>query len=323
VRLVSPSIHPDCRAYTLLPVIFLVACLVSSGCTIPTISSHAGTNAIPPSYGLNDGRMEVYFLDVGQGDSELIRYNGTTVLIDAGEAEEGPGIVTYLKHLGISDIDLLIATHPHSDHIGGMQDILKNFNVRNVIDSGMPHTSPTYQKFLETIDRKNIPYKTVKRGDSFSPAPGLTMLVLSAPDGNKDQDLNDGSIVLRASYGQINILFEADAGTATEESMMQSGLPLESQILKVAHHGSPHGTGSIFLEHVRPEAAIISVGAGNPYNHPALDTVARLEEAGALVFRTDIDGTIVVRTDGMKFSLETAKNGIYPFIDNSSIAVPA
>jgi beta-lactamase superfamily II metal-dependent hydrolase len=267
--------------------------------------------------------MEVYFLDVVQGDSELILYNGTTVLIDAGEAEEGPGIVNYLKRLGISDIDLLIATHPHSDHIGGMQDILKNFNVRSVIDSGMPHTSPTYQKFLETIDRKNIPYKTVKKGDSFSPAPGLTMLVLSAPDGNKDQDLNDGSIVLRASYGQINILFEADAGTATEESMMQSGLPLESQILKVAHHGSPHGTGSIFLEHVRPEAAIISVGAGNPYNHPALDTVARLEETGALVFRTDIDGTIIVRTDGMKFSLETTKSGTYPFIDNSPVAAPA
>ena len=217
---------------------------------MPAITSHAGTNVIPPSYGLNDGRMEVYFLDVGQGDSELIRYNGTTILIDAGEADEGPGIVTYLKGLGISDIDLLIATHPHSDHIGGMQDILGNFNVRSVIDSGMPHTSPTYQKFLETIDRKNIPYKTVKTGDSFSPAPGLTMLVLSAPDGSKDQDLNDGSIVLRASYGRINILFEADAGTAAEESMMQSGLPLESQLLKVAHHGSPHGTGRVFLGRV-------------------------------------------------------------------------
>jgi beta-lactamase superfamily II metal-dependent hydrolase len=240
-------------------------------------------------------------------------YNGSTILIDTGEADEGPGIVTYLKRQGVSDIDLLIATHPHSDHIGGMQDILGNFNVRSVIDSGMPHTTTTYQKFLETIDRKHITYSTVKRGDSFSPAPGLAFLVLSAPDGSKDQDLNDGSIVLRATYGRVNILFEADAGTTTEESMIDSGIPLESQVLKVAHHGSPHGTGRTFLERVRPEASIISVGAGNPFDHPAEDTVFRLDNTGTLLFRTDTDGTIVVRTDGMTFSVETAKKGMYPF----------
>ncbi len=117
--------------------------------------------------------MTVHFLDVGQGDSALIQYNGTNILIDAGEGDEGQAIVTYLKHQGVSDIDLLIATHPHSDHIGGMQDILKNFNVRSVIDSGMPHTTTTYQKFLETINAKNIPYSTVRPGDSFSPAPGV------------------------------------------------------------------------------------------------------------------------------------------------------
>jgi beta-lactamase superfamily II metal-dependent hydrolase len=263
--------------------------------------------------------MAVYFLDVGQGDSALIQYNGTTILIDAGEADEGPGIVTYLKHHGVSDIDLLIATHPHSDHIGGMQDVLKNFNVRSVIDSGMPHTTTTYQKFLETVDHKNISYSTVQQGDSISPAPGLTLLVLSAPDGSKDQDLNDGSIVLMASYGRMNILFEGDAGTTAEESMIHSGLPLESQVLKVAHHGSPHGSGVPFIDRVRPEAAIISVGEGNPYNFPAVDTLLRLEDTGALIFRTDTDGSIIVRTDGMTFSVETAKSGMYPF----AVSAPA
>jgi len=314
VKQVTPRSLRSRSFYFLLPSLLLLTCIFFAGCTIHTISTHAGNNAIPPSYGLNDGRMVIHFIDVGQGDSALIQYNGTTILIDAGEADEGPAIVTYLKHQEISDIDILIATHPHSDHIGGMQDVLKNFNVRNVIDSGMPHTTTTYQKFLETIDHTTIPYTTVRPGDSFSPAPGLTMLVLSAPDGSKDQDLNDGSIVLRVSYGRVNILFEGDAGTSTEELMIHSGLPLESQILKVAHHGSPHGTGSEFLKRVRPEAAIISVGAGNDYGHPAEATLLRLEDSGALIFRTDTDGSIVVRTDGMTFSVDTSKKGMYPFV---------
>jgi competence protein ComEC len=131
------------RVVFLLPLLLLVACVFFAGCTVQTIYSHAGASVIPPAYGLNDGRMQVHFLNVGQGDSALILYNGTTILIDTGEADEGPSIVTYLKHQGVSDIDLLIATHPHSDHIGGMQDILRNFNVRRVIDSGMPHTTTT------------------------------------------------------------------------------------------------------------------------------------------------------------------------------------
>ncbi|MCX6700826.1 MAG: MBL fold metallo-hydrolase [Methanomicrobiales archaeon] len=320
---VKPRVRTVRSVYSFLPALLLLACIVVAGCAFHGISSHAGTNVIPPSYGLNDGRLVVHFIDVGQGDSALIQYNGTTILIDAGEADEGPGLITYLKHQGVRNIDILVATHPHSDHIGGMQEVLKNFDVLSVIDSGMPYTTTTYQKFLETIDRKNIPYSTVQRGDSFSPAPGLTMLVLSAPDGSKDQDPNDGSIVLRASIGRMNILFEGDAGITTEELMVNSGLPLESQVLKVAHHGSPHGTGRAFLERVRPEAAIISVGAGNPYYHPAGDTLRRLEDSGALIFRTDTDGSTVVRTDGMKFSIETAKNGMYPFVDSIPTSAPA
>jgi competence protein ComEC len=316
-----PRIRLHHRGYSLLLALFVVIVVSVVGCTLNYPGIHTGTSVIPPGYGLNDGRMTVHFLEVGQGDSALIQYNGTTILIDAGEADAGPGIVAYLKDRGIQDIDILIATHPHSDHIGGMQDVLKNFNVKRVIDSGMPHTTTTYQKFLDTIDKKNIPYSTMKQGDSFSPATGLTFLVLSAPDGSKDQDLNDGSIVLRATYGRVNILFEADAGTATEATMMNSGLPLESQVLKVAHHGSPHGTGSAFLGQVRPEVAIISVGAGNSFNHPAENTIIRLENAGALLFRTDTDGSIVVRTDGMTFSVETGKKGMYPFV--VSTPVPA
>ena len=308
-----PRIKGPGKGYPFITALVILGFILLAGCSLHSTGGHEGTSRIPPGYGLNDGRLAVHFLDVGQGDSALILYNGTTILIDAGEADAGPGIVSYLKGQGVRDIDILIATHPHSDHIGGMQDILKNFHVRSVIDSGMPHTTTTYQKFLETIDRKNITYSTVKQGDSFNPAPGLVFLVLSGPGGSKEQDLNDGSIVLRVTYGQVSVLFESDAGITAEDSMIDSGLPLESQVLKVAHHGSPHGTGRAFLERIRPEVAIISVGADNPYNFPAEDTVVRLENTGTLQFRTDTAGNVVVRTDGMAFSVETARSGIYPF----------
>jgi competence protein ComEC len=249
------------------------------------------------------------------------------MLIDAGDPDAGPRVVSQLKKIGITDIDILVATHPHSDHIGGMQEVLRNFKVHQVIDSGMPHTSWTYQKFLETIDRQEIPYKTVTTGNSITPAQGFSILVLNAPSdtnpGSSDEDLNDASIVLRMSYGRINILFEGDAGTAVEERMIRSGLPLESQVLKVAHHGSPHGTGSAFLNMVNPEVAVISVGANNPYNHPAETTLEHLRNAGAIIFRTDRDGTVVLQTDGMKYSVETGRAGVIDTAPAPSIAATA
>jgi competence protein ComEC len=294
-----------------LTVLLLILVCAGAGCTISRIGTHP---AIPPFYAQNSGPLKVYFIDVGQGDSELLTYNNFTMLIDAGDPDAGPRVVSEIKNLGITEIDILVATHPHADHIGGMQDVLKQFRVHEVIDTAMPHTTATYQKFLATIDQKKIPYKTVRTGDVISPVQGLSFLVLNAPpagDSSAIEDLNDASIVLRASYGQIDILFEGDAGTAVEDRMMATGLPLGSQVLKVAHHGSPHGTGAAFLERVDPEVAIISVGAGNPYGHPAQATIGRLEDAGAIVFRTDQDGTVVLQSDGMKYSITTERGGMY------------
>ncbi len=303
------------RANTGLAILLVILFCAGAGCTVSRFGFHATSPAIPPFYAENSGNLNVYFIDVGQGDSELVTCDNFTMLIDAGDPDAGPRVVSELKSLGITDIDILVATHPHADHIGGMQDVLKNFRVHEVIDTGMPHTTVMYQKFLETVDRQKIPYKTVRAGDVISPTQGLSFLVLNAPAvtgmSSGDEDLNDASIVLRASYGEISILFEGDAGTTVEDRMLASGLPLESQVLKVAHHGSSHGTGSAFLYRVKPEVAVISVGTGNPYGHPAESTLDRLTGTGAIIFRTDQDGTMVIQSDGMKYSVTTAKGGLY------------
>ena len=315
------------RLYSFLAVLLVVLLCAGAGCTLSRFGTHGVVPVIPPYYAQNSGQLKVYFIDVGQGDSELITYGNFTMLVDAGDPDAGPRVVSTLKGLGITDIDILVATHPHADHIGGMQDVLANVTVHEVIDTAMPHTTATYRKFLEMIARQKIPYKTVHTGDVISPVPDLSFLVLNAPPGNgtsaTDDDLNDASIVLRATYGRISILFEGDAGTAVEDRMLGSGLPLESQVLKVAHHGSTHGTGSSFLGRVNPEVAIISVGADNPYGHPTPATLNRLENAGAIVFRTDQDGTIVLQSDGMKYSITTARGGMYGTSYATAPASPA
>ena len=310
------------RSFFLVPVLAILLIITAiAGCSIHDTGYTRAGPSIAPSYGPNDGRLGIHFIDVGQGDSTLIQYNGTTILIDAGEADAAPALVEYLKQHDVRTIDLLIATHPHSDHIGGMRAVLDSFTVRKVMDSGMPHTTSTYRNFIQAVENKKIPYLVPKIGDTFSLVPGLDFLVLNAPtDSTEDADLNDNSLVLRATYGRINILFAGDIGTSTESNILRSGLPVESQLLKVAHHGSSHGTSREFLEAVRPEAAFILVGADNPYNYPSEKTLGRLEDRGTLIFRTDKNGTIVVRTDGMEYSIETERQGLYPFIAGSPVA---
>ncbi len=256
----------------------------------------------------NDGKLSVYFLDVGQGDSTLVLFSDKSILIDAGEAEMGDRVVSDLKALGVSRIDLLVATHPHSDHIGGMQKVLAAFPVGQVLDSGLPHTSSAYEHFLETIDRKNIPYRVAEQGQTIDIDPALTIFVLSPPKQHFGDDPNTNSVVLRISYGTVAFLLAGDMGGESENALVRSGYPLDSRILKVGHHGSYSSTSSSFLERVRPETAIIMVGRDNPYGHPHKQTLDLLEEYGVSVYRTDIDGTIVIRSDGMSYSVKTETN---------------
>lgn len=251
--------------------------------------------------------LTVHFLDVGQGDSILIEYSNKALLIDAGESDQGQVVTSYLQDHGISTLDYVVATHPHSDHIGGMDDVLNNFQVEHFIDSGYPHTTKTYENMLTTIDQKNIPFEVVQAGQTIDFDPGVDIEVLN-PAGTYSNDLNENSVVLKVSYGEASFLLMGDAGLETEEHIMKAGYDVDSDILKVGHHASRSGSGPTFISTVSPEVSVIEVGAGNDYGHPHSEILKRLQEAST-VYRTDLDGTIIVTTDGSTYTVITEKTG--------------
>ena len=288
-------------------IVFMVACLLSAGCLNGLGSSFSSST--PTHAGKNNGNLAVYFFDVGQGDSALVVFCNTSILVDASEWDKGDRVVSDLRALGINRIDLLVATHPHSDHIGGMQAVLSRVPVGRVLDSGMPHPSPQYEQFLVTLAQKHIPYTVAERGQTITLDPALRILVLSPPGNRTSDDLNTNSIVLRISYGTIDVLFSGDAGGVAEEGMISSGYPLDAEILKVGHHGSMYSTSNAFLHRVMPETAIISVGRDNPYGHPHKETIDRLLHEDVTIYRTDQDGTILVQSDGISYSVMTENGG--------------
>jgi competence protein ComEC len=248
-------------------------------------------------------QIKVHFIDVGQGDSELLQLpDHNYVLIDGGEPNEGPLVVNYLKALGVTEIELMIATHPHSDHIGGLISVLDNFKVDEVLDSGYPATTNIYNDFINDIKAKNVTLETDNHQEfKYS---SCTLDILTGP-GKPMDDPNDASIVCRLTDGNIHFLFEADAQTQAETDLQGD---ISAQILKVGHHGSSTSTSPSFLSRVMPQVAVISVGAGNTYGHPTQSTLAKLQGAGVTVYRTDLNGNVVVTTDGITYTVAADKS---------------
>jgi len=251
--------------------------------------------------------LTVHFIDVGQGDSILLEYNGKTMLVDAGERDQGSVVTAYLQDQSVSSIDYVVATHPHSDHIGGMGEVLNSFQVGYFIDSGFPHTSKTYENMLTTINEKDIPFEVAEKGEEIEFDPAVDIEVFN-PESEYSDELNENSVVLKVSYGEVSFLLMGDAGLETEEKLMSAGSDLDSDILKVGHHASRSGSGEAFISSVSPDVSIIEVGAGNDYGHPHAEILERLQKASK-VYRTDLDGSIIVTTDGSTYTIITQKSG--------------
>ncbi|MBS3873314.1 MAG: MBL fold metallo-hydrolase [Firmicutes bacterium] len=244
-----------------------------------------------------------HFIDVGQGDSILLQAGAQNILIDAGDRASGARVVAYLRAQGVRKIDLLIATHPHADHIGGLEEVFQQMPVARIIDSGQVHTTQTFLNYLRTIDDKNIPFET-PAGQIIELAANVELRVIG-PLRAYD-NLNDGSVVVMVRAGTVSLLLTGDMESDAERDLLQAG-GLSATVLKVGHHGSNTSSTTDFLQAVRPRVAIISVGADNSFGHPSPAVLARLREVGADIYRTDRHGTIVLRTDGETFSIRTER----------------
>ncbi len=255
--------------------------------------------------------LKVHFIDVGQGDCTLVQTpDGRSILIDAGDEGSGDTVVSYLRDKGVGRIDLLVITHPHSDHIGGLPRVLDEFGVSRVLDAGYPHGSQTYKDILGIIESRRIDYKVIQ--DFRKPEAGtqVSFDVLWPPADyqvGRESELNNGSIVLRLKYGSVSVLLTGDIQDEAEGTLLADRQDLQSTILKVAHHGSEYSTSNEFLQVVKPDFAVISVGQGNDYGHPAKDTLDRLIAAGAKVFRTDENGSVVFTSDGTNVQVDTER----------------
>ncbi|MCK4257961.1 MAG: MBL fold metallo-hydrolase [Halanaerobiales bacterium] len=248
--------------------------------------------------------VEIHFIDVGQGDSILIKTDTKKViLIDAGDRDQGFNVVRYLKDHGVEKIDLMVSTHPHADHIGGFLSVLKNFPVERILDSGVPHTSKLYEDYLNLIFQKSIPFEIPEPGNEYNFS-GLSLKVLG-PTKTHDE-LNNNSIILKLKFNDITAIFTGDAEKEAEIDILS--MDIEAQILKVGHHGSETATSERFLNEVNPKDAIISVGKGNRYGHPEEITLHKFIERGVNIYRTDEQGTIVITITGSKYQINKSPN---------------
>lgn len=281
---------------------FLTRTLKKEGGTAPVVPSEPKPEVPKPSV---KKEASVHFIDVGQGDATLLQTpEGANILVDAGVAKEGATVVRTLREHGVESLDLVIATHPHADHIGGMRAVLEAFPVKRYVDSGRVHTSQTYVKLLETIDAKNIPFEVATIGDTYRFDSGVSLRVVHT-DANAAL-INDASVSVRAVYGDVSLLLTGDAEKEGEARMLQHG-PLQSTVYKAGHHGSNTSSSDALLRAVRPSYVIFSYGANNSYGHPHREVVERIRTLGASTFETAKDGTITMTTDGKTVEFQTSR----------------
>jgi beta-lactamase superfamily II metal-dependent hydrolase len=272
----------------------------------------AGAEALPPAAlpARRAPALRVDFISVGQGDAALITSpTGKTVLVDGGPREAAGELVAFLRGRGVGPIDLVVLTHRHADHLGGLAAVVREVGVKMFMDAPFPHPSSAYAALLAALEAAAVPVRSAERGRTVDLGGGATITLLTPPEppivGSRS-DVNANSVVMRLDYGATGVLFAADAEAKTEDWLLGHGARLAADVLKVAHHGGKYSSTARFLRAVRPRVAIVSAGEGNDYGHPALRTVEALARVPARLYRTDRDGTITVETDGARIEVRTA-----------------
>ncbi len=244
-------------------------------------------------------KLTVHMIDVGQGDSILVKFGSHAMLIDAGERGNSDTVINYLKESGVEELEYVVATHPHSDHIGSMPEVIKAFKVKNVIMPKLPNklvpNTSIYKQLLKAVKASGA--KTIFAKPQSQCTLGEALITILGPVGTPE-DLNDASVVMRLDYRDVSFLFTGDAEAASERRILDSGADVNADVLKMGHHGSSTSTCKEFFDAVSPSIALISCGKDNDYGHPHRETLQMLKKADIEYERTDLKGTVVIGSDG-------------------------
>ena len=298
----------------ILGLVLLITSLLT-GCGAPNAANQpAAQNEEKAASVDKNNELTVTMLNVGQGDAILIKTAEQTVLIDTSDLDEQEKLRAELKKAQVKRIDKLILTHPHADHIGGVEGVvLKDYEVGEVYDNGMPSKSKIYLRYMKIIKQRNIPRHALTAGEVLNFGGGVSFKVLSPPKdvvekGSKstdNHDPNNESVVGKLIFGNFSMMFTGDAEQQAEKVMVDNFAgDLRSTLLKAGHHGSKTSSSAAFLRAVQPEGVLISCGAGNDYGHPHKQTMKKYQSLKLKIYETDLNGTIVVTSDGKSYKIK-------------------
>ncbi|GAA0094702.1 ComEC/Rec2 family competence protein [Clostridium perfringens] len=268
------------------------------GIIVVLLAGYFGIDLTQDSKVPKDSKLMISYMDVGQGDAAYIKVNGNDVLIDAGPRSNSKELLEQLKAKNIDDFELVIATHPHEDHIGGMVDVFKEYEVKAFYSPKITHTTKTYENLVKAVKDEGLKTKELKGGMVIDLGEGAKFEVFT-PQKSEYEELNDYSPIMKLSFGDTSYLFTGDAEKlAEEEALAKYKTSLDSDVIKFGHHGSSSSSSNAFIEAVSPKYGIISCAKDNKYGHPHRETLDIIKKYNIKTFRTDTDGEIILTSDG-------------------------
>ncbi|MFD3156031.1 ComEC/Rec2 family competence protein [Haloimpatiens sp. FM7330] len=285
--------------------ILIVITLTFFGCSTQTSQNLSQKSKDNPQV-QNPNILKIHYIDVGQGDCILVQINNKNMLIDAGPAQNHSKIISYLKNQDIKKIHYFITTHPHEDHIGGASYVIDNFCIEAFYAPKKISSTKTYKKMISSLRKKKLKIHVAKAGVSLNLGKNTICEMLS-PNNSKYEDTNNYSPIMKLAYKNKNFIFTGDAEALSEQEVLSENYDISADVLKVGHHGSVSSTSIDFLKNVNPKIAVISCGKNNKYGHPHKETLSKLKGFNCKIYRTDLNGDILISSDGNNLKVKTSK----------------
>jgi competence protein ComEC len=274
---------------------------------IALISLYFGKDIKNFNTGVSSGKLEISYLDVGQGDAAYIKVNDFDILIDAGPRSDADKLIKQLEEKNIDDFEIVIATHPHEDHIGGMEKVFEKYKVENFYMPKVTHNTKTFENMINAVKKEGLRVKVIKEGMNFDLGEGAKIDVYS-PIYESYEEFNDYSPIMKLTFGNTSYMFTGDAEAHAEQDVVAKyPKNLDADVLKFGHHGSSTSSTKEFIESVSPKYGVISCGVDNKYGHPHKETLQKINNYGIKAYRTDKQGQITILSDGENIDIKTKK----------------